>query len=131
MNIKYGVISSIQSGRVQVYFEEDKLLSDELILLNYEYLPPKIGDEVVCLIPEEGKGICLKGYFNKDNLPESNVKYRKQLSNDILITVDENCLLINANTIKIVGDVTITGNVNVIGTIDATGSIKSGGVVLT
>jgi len=131
MNLKYGVISSIENEKVLVFITEDNILLDKLHLLNGEYKPPKVGEEVVCIVDKDGSGLCLKGYFRKETLPPSDVVYQNKLTDQINISVTSEGLVIEATNIILKGDVNIQGNLNVTGKIDASGTVTAGGVVLS
>ena len=131
MQLKKGQVSKVIGDKVIVVFDEDDLLSDELLLLNVEYNPPKVDASVICLIPDQGEGLCLNGYLSADEIPADKV-YQKQLSDQNVISVDNlGNLLITAPNIKVIGDVEVTGDISVIGTITSTGQITAGGVVLS
>ncbi len=124
MKLKRGKVSSLSDNKVIVVFDEDDLLSDELLLLNFEYNPPKVDEPVICIVPDTGVGLCISGYLSAGEIPDA--IYKKVLSDQNVITVDnEGKLVINASNIKVIG------NVEVVGTITSSGAVSAGGVVLS
>lgn len=132
--IRVGVVSSINylAGCVRVSFEDrEKVVSDELPLLSFEYNMPKVGESVLCLFLGNGisNGFCLGRYYSDDNLPKTSDTYYKDLG-EAFYKYDKNTktLTISADNIVFDGDVRISGNLNVNGNITATGSIDGSNI---
>lgn len=133
--VRVGVVSSINhaSGRVRVTFpDKDKIVTDELPLLAFEYNMPAVGDAVLCLFLGNGlsNGFCLGKYYSDNNQPiESGDIFYKDLGGAVCkYNKSTKTLTISADNIVINGDVSINGNINVNGYISATGSISGSNI---
>jgi phage baseplate assembly protein gpV len=121
--IRVGVVSSINysSGCVRVSFEDrERVVSDELPLLSFEYNMPKVGESVLCLFLGNGmlNGFCLGKYYSDDNLPKTSDTYYKDLG-EAFCKYDKNTktLTISADNIVFDGNLSVSGNITATGTI--------------
>lgn len=123
MNLKKARISSIHNEKVIVVFDEDQLISDELLLLGSEYIKPQINDQVLCLIPNIGDGLCLSKYLLRDQVIDDGI-YKKHMGKDVWITVDElGKLIIDASSIEVNSNIVINGSVDIQGSLTVNGKV--------
>jgi phage baseplate assembly protein gpV len=117
---RVGNVSSVNydAGRVRVAFEDqDKIVTDELPLLAFEYNMPAVGELVLCLFFGNGisKGICLGKYYYDDETPWDDMDpgenvYYKHFFKEGYIKYDN-----SANTLTIYADkLELDGNTKVI-----------------
>lgn len=131
--IRIGKVSSRNptEGTVQVYFEDDDSISDDLFLQNRGYDMPEIDANVVCLFPNNERGICINSFYTSSDRPKENSsgKYIKEFGEFASITVDIKTgeMIIKSPLIKMIGNVEINGSLIVLENLKVTGSITSNG----
>jgi phage baseplate assembly protein V len=134
--IRIGTVSSVnyKEGKLRVCFEDqDKIVTDELPMLSFEYEMPDVGEPVLCLFLGNGitNGFCLGRYYYDGDPPMQwgqNI-YFKRFLKDATQRYDSTAktMTFTANKFVFNGDVTIHGNLVVSGSINAGGDIDSGG----
>lgn len=122
--VRIGTVSSVNypAGRVRVTIDDqNKIVTDEIPMLSYEYEMPAVGEKVLCLFFGNGfsKGVCLGRYFYKREKPIESGKdiYFKRLMKDATIKYDRasKTLTITANDTTWNGNIVINGNVTING----------------
>lgn len=125
--IRVGKVSSINDskGTVKVIFEDkDRMISDDLPMLNFEYRMPRIGQQVLCVFLPNGKnqGFCLGGFFSEVDPPlvaDRNI-FCKTFNDGTSIKYDK----LNKNLfIEGAGDIIITAKGNI--SIQSDGDIET------
>lgn len=106
-DIRIGVVSEAEydTGRVKVnYKDKSNAVSPwmEYFHFNGEYKVPKIGSNVIALILENGKGIVLGGYLNKNTILSRTGKgvYVKELDEE----PGKGCIYYKSGTIQMKAD---------------------------
>ena len=135
--IRIGTVSSVNypDGKLRVMFDDqNKIVTDEIPMLSFEYEMPAVGEKVVCLFFGNGlsKGVCLGRYnYNKEKPVESGKDiYFKRLMKDASIKYDRasKTLTITANNMTWNGNIVINGNVTINGLLTVSEDAIIGGI---
>ncbi|AKL95021.1 phage baseplate assembly protein V [Clostridium aceticum] len=125
--IRVGTVHSVDEvkGTVKVSFQDkDKIVSNDLPILDREYDLPKVGQQALCLFLPNGiqEGFCLRSFYSNVNPPPVQDKnlYHKAFGDGTCIEYDK----INKElTIKAAGDLKIISSGDIL--IEADGNLTT------
>lgn len=129
--IRIGTVSSInyEEGKVKVCFnDQDRIVTDELPMLSFEYEMPEVGEPVLCLFLGNGirNGFCLGRFFYDKDTPSEYGKdiYLKHFLKDATLKYDRSSKTLTLNADQVI----FNGNLNINGELVVTGDATIGGI---
>ena len=125
-----------ERGMIKVTLpERDNAVSNWIGMPANEYDMPKVGEAVMCSFDEGNlsTGICHGKHYHTKNMPVESgpTTYYLPMCGDMVVKYDSatKTLEIDADIVKISGDLEIDGDVEIAGDLNATGTVTAAAVI--